>query len=88
MLNRNAPEKKAVLEKSTGGWKWQKTADVDYRYEGNRMEVRIPRKLFGKGPLRFQFKWSDNMQETGNIMDFLVNGDVAPAGRFNYAYAE
>jgi hypothetical protein len=39
-------------------------------------------------PLNFEFKWSDNMQEDGNIMDFYVNGDVAPAGRFNYIYKE
>jgi len=26
------------------------------------------------------------MQEEGNIMDFYVNGDVAPSGRFNYHY--
>jgi len=26
------------------------------------------------------------MQEDGNIMDFYVNGDVAPGGRFNYIY--
>jgi hypothetical protein len=34
----------------------------------------------------FEFKWSDNMQEDGVITDFLINGDVAPAGRFNYHY--
>ena len=26
------------------------------------------------------------MQEEGNLMDFYVNGDVAPGGRFNYVY--
>lgn len=88
VVNRQAPGKKAVLEQSASGWAWNKLAEVEYRYEGNRMEVRIPRKYFAQGPLRFQFKWSDNMQENGNIMDFLVNGDVAPAGRFNYAFSE
>jgi len=33
------------------------------------------------------FKWSDNMQNEGDIMDFYVNGDVAPGGRFKYQYA-
>ncbi len=28
------------------------------------------------------------MQEDGNIMDFYVNGDVAPGGRFNFVYRE
>ena len=26
------------------------------------------------------------MQDEGNIMDFYVNGDVAPGGRFNFVY--
>ena len=26
------------------------------------------------------------MQDNGNIMDFYVNGDTAPGGRFNYVY--
>ena len=25
-------------------------------------------------------------QENGNIMDFYVNGDTAPGGRFNFRY--
>jgi hypothetical protein len=33
-----------------------------------------------------EFKWNDNMQENGNIMDFYVNGDTAPGGRLNYIY--
>jgi len=33
-----------------------------------------------------EFKWNDNMQENGNIMDFYVNGDTAPGGRFNFIY--
>ena len=32
------------------------------------------------------FKWSDNMQTDGDIMDFYNNGDVAPLGRFKYQY--
>ena len=27
------------------------------------------------------------MQENGNIMDFYVNGDTAPGGRFNFVYS-
>lgn len=28
------------------------------------------------------------MQRENDVMDFWVNGDVAPAGRFNYVYLE
>jgi len=36
--------------------------------------------------LNFEFKWSDNSITDGNIMDFYVNGDAAPGGRFNFVY--
>ena len=63
--------------------------EVDYAVEGNRMEIRIPRALLNlSGSLDFEFKWSDNMQDEGNIMDFYSNGDVAPGGRFNFVYTE
>lgn len=38
--------------------------------------------------VNIEFKWSDNMQEDGNIMDFWLSGDAAPCGRFNYVYME
>jgi hypothetical protein len=38
--------------------------------------------------VNIEFKWNDNMQDDGNIMDFYVNGDTAPGGRFNYVYSE
>lgn len=90
VLNRISPDgKKAVLERNQGnGWCWQKAADVEYAVKGNQMEVRIKKKLLGieGDTVDLEFKWSDNMQEEGNIMDFYVNGDVAPSGRFNFVY--
>ena len=45
------------------------------------------RKLLGlDSSVNIEFKWCDNMQDEGNIMDFYVSGDVAPGGRFNYVY--
>jgi hypothetical protein len=32
------------------------------------------------------FKWVDNLQAPGDVMDFYVSGNVAPAGRFNYRF--
>ena len=34
----------------------------------------------------FGFKWTDNTLEDGDIMQWYLNGDVAPVGRFNYCY--
>ncbi len=71
-------------------WAWSDSGKADLKVEGNRMMIRISRKLLGqqKKRLDFEFKWSDNMQEEGSIMDFYVNGDVAPGGRFNYVFSE
>lgn len=90
VINRTSPGAKATLERSLHGWNWEKITEVDYRYTGNQLEIRIPRELLQPigNRLNFEFKWSDNMQQEGNIMDFLINGDVAPAGRFNYLFEE
>ncbi len=90
VVNRKNPGDKAWVEQSTGGWKWIDVAQVDFRINGNQMELAMPRSLFGPGttPLQFEFKWSDNMQADGEIMDFYVNGDVAPSGRFNFLFKE
>jgi hypothetical protein len=90
VINRTSPGAKATLERSLHGWNWETITEVDYRYAGNQLEIRIPRELLqtADNPLNFEFKWSDNMQQEGNIIDFLINGDVAPAGRFNYFFKE
>lgn len=90
VINRKSPGAKATLERSLHGWNWETIAEVDYRYAGNQLEIRIPRELLQttSNQLDFEFKWSDNMQQEGDIIDFLINGDVAPAGRFNYLFRE
>lgn len=89
IVNRIPPtEKFAVLERSAGGWNWEGVGEVEYSVQGNRLQIRIPRAMLGieRGPFAVNFKWSDNMQNDGDIMDFYVNGDVAPGGRFKYRY--
>ena len=41
--------------------------------------------LNGAKDLEIEFKWSDNRQ-ADDPMDFYVNGDAAPRGRFNYIF--
>lgn len=87
LINRTSPGKKAVIEKSDGAWYWQSAGEVEYAVNGNKLEIKVPKSLLGiSGEPDFGFKWSDNMQQEGDIMDFIINGDVAPAGRFNYHY--
>ncbi|MDP4276074.1 MAG: T9SS type A sorting domain-containing protein [Bacteroidota bacterium] len=91
VVNRMNPEDSAIVEKSTTSWNWQKSGSADYVINGKTLVIKVKRSLLGltgSAPINFEFKWSDNMQEDGNIMDFYVNGDVAPGGRFNYVYNE
>jgi hypothetical protein len=74
-----------VLERNAGGWNWTPVCDVRFAVKGNELQLAIPRaalgKEAGKGPLRFDFKWADNVPESGDILDFIADGDVAPDGR-------
>src|SRR5262249_14696082 len=78
------------LEKNEGGWRWKKVAKASTRVEGREMHLAIPRPALGipagAQKLSFDFKWADNLQKPGEVMDFYLSGDVAPEGRFNYRY--
>jgi hypothetical protein len=76
------------LEKSSGGWNWQKVSKIQYRVAGNQLQLSIPRAALGlkDGPVTLNFKWSDNIQHSGDITDFYISGDVAPEGRFVFRY--
>jgi hypothetical protein len=86
VLNRTT----ALLEKNSGGWNWTKTAEISYRVDGRELQLAIPRAALGltngKSGFTLDFKWLDNIQQPGDIMDFYISGDVAPEGRFNYRY--
>jgi hypothetical protein len=78
------------LEKNRGGWNWEKVAPVEVRVGGNELQLAIPREALGlkagETKTAIDFKWADNLQRPGDVMDFYVSGDVAPKGRFNYRY--
>lgn len=82
-------ESTTTLEKSTSGWNWEKVnSNISYKTNKNKMEIAIPKSDLGitKKQVNIQFKWNDNMQEQGDVLDFYLNGDTAPNGRFNYVY--
>ena len=90
IVNRVSPDSnQVVVEKNIGQrWEWEEAAHSPMTVTGNVLEIAIPRRVLGlqEGALNIEFKWNDNMQESGNIMDFYVNGDTAPGGRFNFVY--
>ncbi len=87
--NVNPTATKAFLQKNVDNdWNWENVAEVDYKVEGNKMMIAVPKSLLGLGDsIDIEFKWNDNMQNKGDIFDFYVNGDTAPVGRFNYRFA-
>ena len=89
VVNRTATDGKASVERSRGGWAWDRVGSADFRVVGRAMELRIPRKVLGLDRIEgfeLEFKWVDNTQRDGDISDFWISGDCAPAGRFNYPY--
>jgi hypothetical protein len=90
VVNREAPDGEgAILEGSLGGWQWETVAKVGFKVVGNQMELAIPRDALGldsAARLDIELKWADNMQKDGDIMEFVLSGDAAPSGRFNYRY--
>ena len=70
------------------GGSWKNKQTLKYSVSGNQMMITVPRSYLNKlpEPLNLEFKWSDNMQRENDVMDFWVNGDVAPAGRSNFHY--
>ena len=93
IVNRTvASDGQSWLERNEGGWRWKRIEKVSFRMEANQLQLTIPRRALGLAkrnvPLSFDFKWADNLQNPGDIMDFYVSGDVAPEGRFNYRFSE
>ena len=90
VINRSSADASTItVERSKGGWSFEKTGEAQYTINGNVMQISVPRSALGlsKGSeIHFNFKLSDNMQVDGDIMDFYQNGDVAPGGRFMFAF--
>lgn len=90
IVNRISPTDSAYVDKcNSTTWNWSNSGKAAYVINNNTLVLKLKKSVLGlsnSDQLNFEFKWSDNMQEEGNIMDFYVNGDVAPTGRFNYNY--
>jgi hypothetical protein len=91
IVNRTVDEKgQTWLEKSPDGWSWTKVVPVKMQVIGDQLQLAIPRSALGLQPdiddVSIDFKWADNQQHPGDVMDFYVDGEVAPAGRFNFRY--
>ncbi len=81
------PHDTAVIEHNVEGrFAWNAPTPIHFRTVGTELELAVPRAELGLRslPATLDFKWADNIKQTGHWSDFTRNGDVAPNDRFNY----
>jgi hypothetical protein len=88
LVNRQVSRTHTSVEACAGGWNWTPVETIPYHVEGNHLHLSIPRAFLGIQGQSFtvEFKWIDNTQQPGNILDTYLHGDTAPEGRFRYRY--
>ncbi|MBO9618278.1 MAG: hypothetical protein J7539_04510 [Niabella sp.] len=75
-----------MLQQYRGHWVTINSNALKKEVNGNHMMITVPMYLLnGMSSKGFEFKWTDNMQKE-DPMDWYINGDAAPGGRFNYRY--
>lgn len=88
VVNRSPDGSVTSLERSLGGYNFEKVTDVRYKKIGNSVSFEIPLPALGitaDGPSVW-IKATDNVTNYSDIHDYYVSGDCAPLGRFAYAY--
>ena len=79
-----------VISKNLGNtFNWEAIGNVSYAINGKALQMSIPKSLIGETDVvDFEFKWTDGVVGEGDILNFYVEGSVAPLGRFNYVFTE
>lgn len=87
VINRSVSGKKASIEKSLGGYLFEKVGEAEINLAGKVLEVSIPRSAIGYvDGMDLEFKVTDNIAKPDDIMDYYVSGDSAPLGRLKFGY--
>lgn len=71
------------------GEAWEALGTANVQVGANELHLAAERASLGFSadkPIRFDFKWTDNIPANGDGMDFLDQGDAAPNARFNYRF--
>ena len=65
---------------------WQEVGIVQYKREGDRMMIAIPRSLLGLtgDQVSVDFHWMDNVTDIYDLHSWFTTGDSAPERRNNY----
>ncbi len=91
VINRNpVSDTKTSVEsfKKNGSYTFNSEGEVDYRINGNKMQISISRKLLGvpQGAFKLTFKVTDSIDQESNILDYYISGESFPLGRMAYTY--
>ena len=79
---------KASVERWVGK-SWQSIANAVLQVGKNELHLAVERTtldLTTDKPLRFDFKWTDNIPADTDPIDYLDLGDTAPNARFHYRF--
>ncbi len=90
-LNHTRPTSDSASIERWDGKAWQSVGTAKLEVGTNALHLAVEGSVLGfvpDKPLRFDFKWIDNVPATAEAIDFLDQGDSAPNARFNYRYVE
>lgn len=88
---RRGPDRSVSIEHNVDGeWIWKTVGEGRWEVSGNQLHLAVPIAMVlhpaNRAPVKFDFKWSDNVPERGDPTDYIDQGDTAPNGRFRYRY--
>ncbi len=84
---RSAPDRASI--ERWNGKDWEPAGAAKLQISANELHLATERASLGivpGKPLRFDFKWTDNVPANFDGIDFLDQGDSAPNARFNFRY--
>jgi hypothetical protein len=88
-LNQTRPSPDQASLERWNGQAWEAAGTATLQVGSNELHLTIERNALGidpDKPLRFDFKWTDNVPAEAEGIDLLDHGDTAPNTRFNYRY--
>jgi hypothetical protein len=88
-INHRRSKPEAASIEKWDGQAWVAHGQARLQVGPRELQLAVEKSALGltEGtPARFDFKWTDNVPDSGEGMDFLDHGDTAPNARFNYRF--
>lgn len=89
ILNRTSPTSNSVTIEAfqNNSWNFKTIGTADYIIDNDTLIMSIPRALLGVSGSdlpQINFKWVDNVDINGDLMNLYSSGESAPNNRFTY----